>query len=98
MNDNTTTATMSPPPSGAKISLRGLADGDLITKPELCRCLGCSERTLQRLVERFEIPPPMTLGGRKVWLVGKVRAWFADAAERRTAEALKEARRLRIFE
>ena len=85
-------------PSIASISLGGFADGDMITKRELCRRLGCSDRTLQRMVERFEIPPGMTLGGRKVWIVGKVRAWFADAAERREAEALKEARRLRVFD
>jgi predicted DNA-binding transcriptional regulator AlpA len=80
------------------ISLGRFADGDLITKQELGKCLGCSDRTLQRMVERFELPPPMTLGGRKVWIIGKVRAWFTDAAERREAEALKEARRLHVFD
>ncbi len=80
------------------ISLGRFADGDLITKQELALCLGCSDRTLQRMVERFEIPPPMTLGGRKVWIIGKIRAWFTDAAERRAAEALKEARRLHVFD
>ncbi len=84
--------------SPTSISLGRFADGDLITKQELAQCLGCSDRTLQRMVERFEIPPPMTLGGRKVWIIGKVRAWFTDAAERREAEALKEARRLRVFD
>jgi predicted DNA-binding transcriptional regulator AlpA len=84
--------------SPTAISLSRFADGDLITKQELGKCLGCSDRTLQRMVERFEIPPPMTLGGRKIWIIGKVRAWFADAAERREAEALKEARRLRVFD
>ena len=69
-----------------------------MTKAELCRALNCSERTLQRMIERFELPPPMTLGGRKVWIAGKVRAWLAEAAERKEAEALKEARRLRVFE
>lgn len=91
-NTNTNTA------SAATISLAGFADGDLITKRELCKCLNCSDRTLQRMVERFELPPPMTLGGRKVWIVGKIRAWFAEAAGRMEAEALKEARRLRAFE
>ncbi len=80
------------------ISLGRFAGGDLITKQELAQCLGCSDRTLQRMVDRFEIPPPMTLGGRKIWIIGKVRAWFTDAAERREAEALKEARRLRVFD
>jgi predicted DNA-binding transcriptional regulator AlpA len=49
------------------------------------------------MVDRFELPPPVDLGVRKVWIVGKIRAWFADAAERREAEAVKEARRLRVF-
>ena len=40
-------------PSLASISLGGFADSDMITKPELCKCLNCSERTLQRMVDRF---------------------------------------------
>ena len=80
------------------ISLGGFADGDMITKPKQGKCLNCSDRALQRMVERFEIPPPTTLGGRKVWIVGKIRAWFTDAAERREAETLKETRRLRILD
>ena len=79
------------------MDLSRFADGDLITKRELCRSFGCSERTLQRMVERYEIPPPTSLAGRKVWLVGKVKAWIADAADRREAEAIKEARRLKVF-
>jgi predicted DNA-binding transcriptional regulator AlpA len=80
------------------MNLGRYADSDLITKRELCRAFAWSERTLQRMVERFELPPPMSLAGRKVWIVGKVKAWLADAAERRETEALKEARRLRVFE
>jgi predicted DNA-binding transcriptional regulator AlpA len=82
--------------ASATIGLRGFADGDLITKRELGKCLGCSDRTIQCMVERFELPP-MGLAGRKVWLAGKIRAWLAAAAERREAEALKEARRLKVF-
>ena len=91
---NLDTAKVTP---SATISLGGFADDDLITKQELCQYLGCSERTVQRMVDRFELPPPVDLGVRKVWIVGKIRAWFADAAERREAEAVKEAWRLRVF-
>lgn len=80
------------------ISLDNYGDTAYLTKPEMCRALSCSERTLQRMIERFEIPPPMTLGGRKVWIAGKVRAWLTEAANRKEAEALKEARRLRVFD
>jgi len=85
-------------PLSATIDLGAFTDSDLITKRELSKCLDCSERTLQRMVERFELPPPMSLGSRKVWIVGKIRAWFTNAAERREAEAVREARRLRVFE
>jgi predicted DNA-binding transcriptional regulator AlpA len=95
MNNDNTSSTNAV--ASATISLRGFADGDLITKRELGKCLGCSGRTIQRMVERFELPPPMGLAGRKVWLAGKIRAWLTAAAERREAEALQEARRLKIF-
>ena len=80
------------------INLGKYADGDLVTKSELCRAFNCSDRTIQRMVERFEVPPPMTLAGRKVWIVGKVRAWLVETADRKEAEALREAKRLRVFQ
>ena len=79
------------------INLGKYADGDLVTKSELCRAFNCSDRTIQRMVERFEVPPPMTLAGRKVWIVGKVRAWLTEVADRKEAEAMREARRLKVF-
>ncbi len=94
--DNIIINTETPVPA-TTINLGRIADEDLITKRELCRAFACSERTLQRMVERFEIPPPMTLAGRKVWIAGKVKAWLAEVASGKEAEALKEARRLRLF-
>ena len=79
------------------INLGKYADHDLVTKQELCRVFACSGRTLQRMVERYEIPPPTSLAGRKIWLVGKVKAWIAEAADRREEKAIKEARRLKVF-
>ena len=80
------------------INLGKYADSDFVTKSELCRAFKCSARTIQRMVERFEVPPPMTLAGRKVWIVGKVRAWLTETADRKEAEALKEAKRLGAFQ
>lgn len=84
--------------AASAISLDHYGDNAYLTKPEMCRAFSCSERTLQRMIERFELPPPMTLGGRKVWIAGKIRAWLADAANRKEAEAVKEARRLQVFD
>jgi predicted DNA-binding transcriptional regulator AlpA len=80
------------------MSLGKYRDDDYITKVGLAKVFGCTDRTLQRMVERLELPPPMLLAGRKVWIVGKLRAWIAKAAERQEAEALKAAGRLRTFD
>jgi predicted DNA-binding transcriptional regulator AlpA len=73
------------------MSLGKYRDDDYITKVGLAEVFGCTDRTLQRMVERLDIPPPMLLAGRKVWIVGKLRAWIAQAAERQEAQALKAA-------
>jgi excisionase family DNA binding protein len=49
--------------------------GLLLTREELARRLGCSDRTLSRMARRGEIPPPVQLGGRTVWDAGGVKEW-----------------------
>lgn len=71
------------------MSLAQYADGDYITKTGLAEAFGITGRTIQRMVERLELPPPMLLAGRKVWIVGKLRVWIQAAAERQEEEALK---------
>lgn len=80
------------------ISLDRFSDGDYITKAGMAEVFECSDRTIQRMVDRFEIPPPSTVAGRKVWRAGKVKAWLAQADDRAEAEALREVRRLKIFQ
>lgn len=80
------------------ITLDRFPDDRLLTKPELAEVLGCSPRTLNRMVEKFEIPPGVILGGRCVWLAGKVKSWIVSSASRREAEAEKEAVRRRVFQ
>ena len=79
------------------INLGKFADGDYITKKELCIAFKCSPRTMQRMVERFEIPPPIWLAGRRVWIVGNLREWIAGNVERSEAEAKEFARKMRVF-
>ena len=93
--DENLTKTLSPE---IVMSLEKYNDGDYITKIGLSEAFGCTERTLQRMVERLEIPPPMLLAGRKVWIVGKLRAWIRTAAERQEEEALKAVGFLRALD
>lgn len=89
--------TSSPEGGPTVIQLDRFSDGDYITKAGMTQVFDCSERTIQRMVERFEIPPPSTVAGRKVWRVGKLKAWLAQADDRTEAEAIREAKRLRVL-
>ncbi len=80
------------------LGLSRYRDEDLLTKEELARALGCSPRTLQRLVGRFEIPPATYLGNRAVWVAGEVKRWILLAAEKKRQAAAKEAKRLDVFQ
>ncbi len=80
------------------MSLVKYDDGDYITKIGLAEAFGCSERTLQRMVERLELPPPTLLAGRKVWIVGKLRTWIRTAADRQEEEALRAMGVFRAFD
>ncbi len=93
-DDSTAT---SPEDGPTVIELDRFSDGDYITKAGLTKVFDCSERTIQRMVERFEIPPPSTVAGRKVWRAGKLKAWLAQADDRTEAEAMREAKRLRVL-
>lgn len=80
------------------ISLGKYHDDDIITKKELCEAFKCGPRSAQRMVERFDIPPPTWLGGKKIWIVGNLRAWIVDAVKRNEAEAMRVARKMRVFD
>ena len=81
----------------AVFSLGGYHDDDYLTRTGMRLIFQCSERTLFRMVERFEIPPAMPLAGRSVWVIGRLKAWIANVARHKEEEALKEAKRLNIL-
>lgn len=73
------------------------ADNDILTREGMCQVFKCAPRTVFRMVDRFEIPPPTPLAGRSVWVVGRLKAWIAAVAQSREEEALREAKRLKIL-
>ncbi len=70
---------------------------ELITKRALCRLFDCSERTIQRLAARRELPRPLTVAGRRVWAPETLGNWLADAARWKQAEINVEAARIRTI-
>jgi predicted DNA-binding transcriptional regulator AlpA len=84
---------------GIVIGLAALPDKAVLDVGALAAVLHVAPRTVRRMVYRCELPPPVPLGGRRVWLAGRVLAHLAESAERAEREAERQAARRaqRIF-
>jgi len=81
--------------SGLVISaLAELPERTLVDERALAKALGVSMRTVRRMVGRYELPPPVPFGGRAMWQVGKVLAWFEARADRAARSAQNIARKI----
>ncbi len=54
-------------------------------------------RTVKRMVTRFELPPPIKIRGKSMWVVGRVLDWINSQAELAEREAMKQAQRVRKY-
>ncbi len=75
--------------------LAELPERTVLDETRLAHLLRVTPRTVRRMVNRFELPPPVPLGGKSVWMAGRVLDYIDSAAERRQREAERQARRLR---
>ena len=66
----------------------------ILDETRLAGVLGVTPRTIRRMVSRFELPPPVSLAGRSVWLAGRVIAYIEAAAERAERAAKERARKI----
>lgn len=57
----------------------------------------CSPRTVQRYVQRGQLPPPIRFGRRSLWVVKRVREWIEKRSDAAEAEAEREAQRLKNY-
>ena len=71
------------------IGLAEWADQNLITKGDLAHVFDVTERTIQRMVDRGELPPPVVLGKRVRWILARVKAHIEERAERAAKKAAK---------
>jgi len=79
-------------PEGRVITrLADLPPGAILDETALAAAVGCSKRTLRRMVGRLEVPPPIRLAGRASWQAGRVLAWLGARAERAEHEAERAA-------
>jgi len=79
---------------GVVRTLGELPAGAILDEKALARAFGRCRRSVQRAVQRGELPPPVRLFGRPSWTVGTILEHVERRLEeaRRTAEA--DARRL----
>ena len=89
-----------PPAPGAGMLVDVLArlpDKSILDETRLAGILAVSGRTVRRMVKRGELPPAVPLGGRSVWLAGRVLGYLERQAERAEREAEREARRIAAY-
>jgi predicted DNA-binding transcriptional regulator AlpA len=66
----------------------------LLDESRLAAALQVTSRTARRMVASLELPPPVQLGGRSVWMIGKVLEHIEAALEDAKQEAVKELERI----
>lgn len=76
--------------------LQSLAPTDLLNKRMLAEMFMVDERTIQRMVARYDLPPAAFGNSvNKRWLVGHVVVWLTDRFQAIYAEAKTRADRIR---
>ena len=75
--------------------LARLPEKAILDETALAKSLHVAPRTLRRMVNRWQLPPPVRLGGRGVWFAGRVLAHIEAAAMRAEKDAEKDARKFR---
>lgn len=74
--------------------LAKLHEKTILDEGRLASILKITPRTLRRMVQRAELPPPIFLGGRSVWLSDRILVYLNTAAELAEKEALDQIKRI----
>ena len=83
-----------PKPPFLTTKLAGLPQGSLLDERSLAEVLEVSPRTLRRMVARFELPPGVKLGARKIWTAGEILGYIERRAEEMASASRRTAARL----
>lgn len=76
-------------------ALARLPDKAILDEAALAGALHVAPRTLRRMVDRWQLPPSVRLGGRNVWYAGRVLAHIEAAMIRAEKDAERAARKYR---
>lgn len=71
-------------------TLADLPPRSLVTEAGLAEMFSVSDRTVRRMVERGQLPPPVKLADRNTWMVGLL----LDYLEEQMLQAVSEGKRI----
>jgi predicted DNA-binding transcriptional regulator AlpA len=77
-------------PTGIILGLAALPEKAILTEAALATTIGVTQRTIRRMVQRNEIPPPVPLAGQAVWFAGGVLAYIQSRIDRRLRDASRQ--------
>ena len=63
----------------------------------LCEILNLTDRTIRRMISRYEIPNGIMIGGRQMWHVGKLLGHLEARCDDKINEAQKNRNRLKKY-
>ena len=69
----------------------------ILDENAMAKAFGCVPRTIRRMVERYELPPGVSIAGKTCWLAGRVRRWIDEAAELQEQQARKHREKIISF-
>jgi predicted DNA-binding transcriptional regulator AlpA len=76
--------------TGIILGLAALPEKAILTEAALAAAIGVTQRTIRRMVQRNEIPPPVPLAGQAVWFSGNVLSHIQSRMERRSRDVIRQ--------
>ena len=82
---------------GVYDALARLPKQALLDESAMARAFGVNGRTIRRMVNRHELPPPLKRAGRALWFAGRVLDWLEEDADLLAKEAEKLRKKIRSY-
>ena len=79
---------------GAITRLAELPERALVDEQFVADVFDVTPRTVRRMVARCEIPPPLSVGSRSMWLAGRILDFLDGRAQQVQRDAEREAERI----
>ena len=93
MSENHVPEAKSSPP-GINPRLGELSPDAILTKEGMAHLFSCCERTIERAVERDELPPPTRMFAKKTWTAGAVIEFINERLKEAATERAAMARKI----